>query len=323
MSENILCFGLNPNFPSTEYGYIKSSQINSHVSDVILFCEKPDLLTANKYFDSDNFFWNSGIILSRVDILLQQFELYYKSCNLLNSSEVFSFKNVTNIKYNSDYLNTSIDYAILEKSNKIKMIKLIDDSWTDLGSHYSLSKYLQPKPDINNNTIIGNNIILSSVKDCIIINPSNVKTSVIGIESSTVIIAPDGTLVMKNGFESKLSKINFSYEDNIRPWGFYDILYHNKNIKIKLISINPHSSISLQMHNFRSEYWFIIEGNAAVINGSNNFTLSKGESTFIEKNSIHRLENINESFLLILEVQFGDYLGEDDIIRLDDKYNRI
>tara|TARA_B110000240_G_C13509063_1_gene458068 strand:- start:3461 stop:4876 length:1416 start_codon:yes stop_codon:yes gene_type:complete len=331
---NIVLFGIKSISPETGYGYISIKNNANNKSYIInKFIEKPNLQNAKKLYKKSNIFWNSGIFLFKASTLLAEAKKYCPSIvknveqskekqecvddyNFLNS---LSFKNIKPI---------SIDYSIIQKSNILKMCKL-NVKWSDMGSWESYWK--NHNKDKNNNLIIGKNFNENCKNSLIISDKQFTVTS--GLKDLVVASISNSLLVMKKSESNNLSKIIENLDSNkhkeiesplksFRPWGSYEILKESSNFKVKELIINPKSSISLQKHIKRSEHWVVIEGEAIATKGEETIKLKKNQSINIKKGEIHRLQNNSNKILKIIEVQTGDYLEEDDIIRYEDLYKR-
>lgn len=305
-SNHIVTFGIKPTSPETGYGYIK---IKLNQFKVEKFTEKPNLKTAQDFLNKGNYYWNSGIFLFPVNLIMQEFEKYAK--DLLEKTE-----------------SISIDKAVIEKSDKIAMLPATFN-WSDVGSWNSF--YKTQAKDKNNNTILGNTI-LHNTKDSLILGNSRL-IACIGLKNITVIETEDAVLVANKDDSEKVKKIvedlekqnkREAYEGvrTLRPWGSYEIIGEGKDYKVKKIIVEPKKRLSLQSHNHRSENWVVIQGKAKVTLNNNEYILKKGEAFFIPKKAKHRLENTGDILLKVIEVQNGDYLGEDDITRYEDDFNR-
>jgi len=305
-SNHIVTFGIKPTSPETGYGYIK---IKPNQFKVEKFTEKPNLKTAQDFLNKGNYYWNSGIFLFPVDLIMQEFEKYAK--DLLEKTE-----------------SISIDKAVIEKSDKIAMLPATFN-WSDVGSWNSF--YKTQAKDKNNNTILGNTI-LHNTKDSLILGNSRL-VACIGLKNITVIETEDAVLVANKDDSEKVKQIVENLEKQnkreayegvrtLRPWGSYEIIGEGKDYKVKKIIVEPKKRLSLQSHNHRSENWVVIQGKAKITLNNNEYILKKGEAFFIPKKARHRLENIGDILLKVIEVQNGDYLGEDDITRYEDDFNR-
>lgn len=305
-SNHIVTFGIKPTSPETGYGYIK---IKPNQFKVQKFTEKPNLKTAQDFLNKGNYYWNSGIFLFPVNLIMQEFEKYAK--DLLEKTE-----------------SISIDKAVIEKSDKIAMLPATFN-WSDVGSWNSF--YKTQAKDKNNNTTLGNTI-LHNTKDSLILGNSRL-IACIGLKNITVIETEDAVLVANKDDSEKVKQIVENLEKQnkreayegvktLRPWGSYEIIGEGKDYKVKKIIVEPKKRLSLQSHNHRSENWVVIQGKAKVTLNNNEYILKKGEAFFIPKKAKHRLENTGDILLKVIEVQNGDYLGEDDITRYEDDFNR-
>lgn len=323
----IVTFGIKPTSPNTGYGYIKSKGF-----EVEEFREKPDLETAKKYIEDGSYYWNSGIFCFKSQTYLNELKLY--ESDIFDSSKVaFDYvKNCTPIRIKEQHMSKieskSIDYAVAEKSKKLKMVAF-DIEWSDLGSFDSLYDVLEK--DENGNT--KNNAILINSKDNLIIEENNRTIGAIDIENLIIVDTADALLVSKKGsgqkvkevvslLKNKHSELTDVHLTVYRPWGNYTLLEENLFYKIKKIVVKPKKRLSLQRHIHRSEHWIVVSGTALVTVGDKEFILRPNESTYIKIGDLHRLENPGIIDLVIIEAQVGEYVGEDDIIRIEDDFKR-
>jgi len=331
---NIVLFGIKPDSPETGYGYISIKKNVKNKSFLIeKFIEKPSLNIAKKLYKKNNIFWNSGIFLFKSSTILQESEKFCPSI----ISKVKHAKENQKIDYEYNVLNSkkfreikpiSFDYSIVQKSKLLKMCKL-NTKWSDMGSWESYWK--NHKKNKNNNYIIGKNINENCEDSLIISDKQFTVTS--GLKDLIVVSISDSLLVMKKNQSNNLSKIidklnpkKYSEIEcstkSFRPWGSFKILEESKDFKVKELIINPKSSISLQKHTKRSEHWVVVEGEVIATKGKQRIKLKKNRSIDIRAGEMHRLQNESNKSCRIIEVQTGDYLGEDDIIRYEDIYNR-
>ncbi|WP_066355832.1 mannose-1-phosphate guanylyltransferase/mannose-6-phosphate isomerase [Aliarcobacter skirrowii] len=325
----LVTFGISPTFAETGFGYIET--VNEF--DVKAFHEKPNFEIATSYLKAGNYYWNSGMFCFKAGVFLDELKIH--SPNIYETSKI-AFENANNtnnlirIKH-EDMANIpedSIDYAVMEKSNIVKVIPS-NISWSDVGSFDSLYEEL-PK-DKNNNTINENHISIDSKNN--LVYGSERKIATVDIEDLIIVDTSDAILISKKGSSQKvkqiLNKLKNSGEElhNIhleakRPWGSYTILEDKSGFKIKKIIVNPGKKLSLQKHYHRSEHWVVVKGTATVVNSDRKFIVRENESTYIKIGDIHRLENEGKIDLVVVEVQVGQYTGEDDIVRIEDDYNR-
>ena len=335
-NESLVIFGALPTEPKIGYGYISYSG-SENLKDVISFTEKPTEDLAKSFLNTGSYLWNCGILIVKAAVWLKNIHL----CN----QEIY---NLTNVSYSNsivdgdfirpsieDYKlipNISIDYAVLEpaliKKIKLKMIQL-DAGWSDLGDWESISN-LFPKDEFKNSSY-GDVIHLNSDNNFIYSNSRLV--AAVGVKNLFVIETSDALLIadksMSQSIKTLVSRLADSDRKEVliprkeyRPWGWFDTIESGAMFKVKRICVKPKSSLSLQKHSHRSEHWIVIKGEAKVICGDNSFILKSNESTFIPRGTIHQLINNKNSDLELIEVQAGDYLGEDDIIRIKDEYGR-
>lgn len=321
----IVTFGIMPVSPEVGYGYIKVKNDGSKVDylKVERFTEKPDTDTANRYLNEGNYYWNSGMFAFSIGTIIEEFKKYAPKI-----SEVFGInfdQMVSNFKQLPDI---SIDYALMEKSDRIVTLP-IDLYWNDIGSWDSLYNVLNK--DENGNIKIGDIVEIDTKETLIIGNKRLIST--IGLENCLVVETDDAILIAKKGETQKVKDIvsklkekgRKELEEHIttyRPWGSYTVLEEGLRYKIKMIVVKPNEKLSLQMHYYRSEHWVVVNGAAKVAIGDKELFLYENESAYVPKSTLHRLENPGKIPLEIIEVQNGEYVGEDDIVRKDDLYER-
>ena len=325
---SLVTFGITPSFAETGFGYIESIQKSY---DVKAFHEKPDFETAQTYVDAGNYYWNSGMFMFKAGVFLEELEKY--SPEVYNSSLV-AFKNsskddLIRIKH-EDMQNIpedSIDYAVMEKSTKVKVIPS-DINWSDVGSFDALYEEL-PK-DENNNTLNSKHIAIDSKNNLIYGQDKYIAT--IDVEDLIIVDTGDALLVSKKGSSQKVKQVvseikKVSELHNIhltahRPWGTYTILEDTPGYKIKTIVVKPGKKLSLQKHYHRNEHWIVVSGTATVTVGEETKLVRPNESTYIKMGEIHRLSNEGKIPVVLIEAQVGEYTGEDDIVRLEDDFHR-
>jgi mannose-1-phosphate guanylyltransferase len=335
MAGRLVTFGITPNEPNTGYGYIKKGEAREHGFDVDSFKEKPNKEKAHEYFQSKNFLWNSGIFLFKASTYLNELSKYrsdiYDACKLsaANASNDMDFIRVEESNF-LECPSESIDYAVMEKT-KHSIVFPLDAGWSDVGSWSSL--WSVSKKDKNGNVLKGDTEIYNSKNSFIqsndkLITAIGLKDTVVVSTSDAVLIADMNTVdnvkhvvnVLKNN-----SRNEWEYHREVfRPWGSYDSVDSGDRYQVKRITVNPGAKLSLQKHYHRSEHWVVVSGQAKVTNGEKTFVLSENESTYIPIGTIHSLENPDKDKPLeLIEVQSGDYLGEDDIVRYEDIYGRV
>lgn len=329
----LVLLGIKPHEPATGYGYIKPSQLlpikgTLSVHQVEQFVEKPDLEKA-KQFVSDGYLWNSGMFVFKASTfmrMLEQYqpEIYKQLCkvNQQNLAETYA-----------NFPSLSMDYGLAEElvkhSEKLAVVP-VDMAWSDLGSWDSI--YARHNKDTSNNVTHGEVLSLDT-KNSLIWAESGV-LAILGLDNIVAIQTADATLICDRSrsedikalvAEVKAHKpaLTEIHQTVIRPWGSYTVLEECANFKIKRIIVNPGAKLSMQMHQHRSEHWVVVSGTATIINNEIEYTLQENQSTYIPKTHLHRLANNTSEPLSIIEVQCGEYVGEDDIVRFDDKYGRL
>jgi mannose-1-phosphate guanylyltransferase/mannose-6-phosphate isomerase len=322
--DSIITFGIQPDGPNTGYGYISPGEKKLNGFLVNSFKEKPTPEKAVEYI-SKGYYWNAGIFMFDSALFSNEVDTY--------SPEIFdAFKSSDNIKDAFSKINTkiSIDYGIMEKSNKIAVVP-VDIGWNDLGSFDSFYAVFQEGKDENISD--EQNIIIDS-KNNIIQSYNGKIVAAVGVEDLIIIDNRDALLVCKKDQSQKVKNVvdalkerndlrtEYSVQD-YRPWGYYKVLEEEKDtFKIKRITVNQGKRLSYQLHHHRSEHWIVVRGMAKVtVDGEEKFVRS-GESIFFREGQKHRLENPGKTPLEIIEVQMGQYLEEDDIVRFDDEYGR-
>jgi len=320
---HIVTFGIKPDRPETGYGYIKAGKRIGRCYRAEKFTEKPDAETAMQYINDGNYYWNSGMFAFGIGTIIDEFANHapqiMKMLGLSFEKMLLDFDRMPDI---------SIDYAVMEKSDKVLTLPL-DLYWNDIGSWDSLYDVLD-KDEMGN--VKKGNVIAIDTKGSLIIGDNRVITT-IGLEDCLVIETDDAMLISKKGETQKVRDIvNRLKEDGrkeadehvttYRPWGNYTVLEEGTGYKIKRIVVNPGEKLSLQMHYRRSEHWVVIKGSAKVTMGKAQMVIRENESVYVPKSTLHRLENPAEVPLEIIEVQNGEYVGEDDIERYDDIYGR-
>ena len=326
--KNHIIYGIKPNFPSEDYGYIQISGQLKKINNVLSFHEKPNKKKAEQFLKKQ-YFWNSGIFLLNNEKLISDFEKFQPKILEI------SLKIIKKLKKDLQFLDTnqdlmkklpeiSFDNAILEKNNNIQMMKF-DQDWTDLGSWNSLMELSDNDVTLEKDTKIYNNskssTVVSDRKNTILNDVDNI--FVISKKESLYISSKKNVNGIKEILNDKKFKSISDYQNIFfKPWGHYETFINSPNYLVKKLTIKPKHRLSLQYHNFRTEHWIIVEGIAKITKGNSRKILKKNESTFIPLGVKHCIENIGKVNLEIIEVQMGKILRESDIIRLDDPYKR-
>jgi mannose-1-phosphate guanylyltransferase len=327
-NNKLVTFGIKPTYAETGYGYIEA---NGH--DVKSFKEKPDQKTALTYLEAGNFYWNSGMFCFKAGVFLDELKKYapdiyeqtlktHQHARRENKLQRLNLEDMKSIR------SESIDYAVMEKSQLVKVIP-VDMGWSDLGSFDSLYEAL-PK-DAHGNTSFENSIHLGSTNNLVL--GTNRLVSTIDVEDLMIVDSADALVISKRGSTQKVKELVALVKKknpemtNVhvtahRPWGTYTVLEEHPGYKVKQITVRPGAKLSLQYHHHRSEHWIVVSGKATVTVDDKTFELQANESTYIPKEAKHRLQNSYSEDLIIIEAQVGTYLGEDDIVRLQDDYKR-
>ncbi|KMM81277.1 mannose-1-phosphate guanylyltransferase/mannose-6-phosphate isomerase [Pseudomonas deceptionensis] len=334
----LVTFGLLPTRAETGFGYIEKGQaLGSNGFTVAQFVEKPDTQTARHYLDGGRHLWNSGMFCMRADSVLAEFKTHAPQVldaviHCLEHSQAFEGKQQRHLELDSQRFaqvpDISIDYALMEHSQKVAVVPC-QLGWSDIGS-WEAVRQLSPA-DANGNQCNGENV-LYDVHNCYIDSPKRLVGGV-GLNDLIIIDTADALLVadarrsqdVRHIAEALKRQGHDAYRLHrtvTRPWGTYTVLEEGPGFKIKRIVVKPEAALSLQVHQHRSEHWIVVSGTAQVTNGELDFALATNESTFIKPGSPHRLSNAGQVDLVMIEVQSGEYVGEDDIVRLTDIYGR-
>ena len=337
---HLVTLGIKPTSPETGYGYIKQGKaIEENSFKVDRFIEKPDKLTAEKYLKEGSYYWNSGIFVWKVSTLLNEISLYlpklHEQLEELTSNTApikgkYPYQKLSESgkKIFHSLESVSIDHGVMEKSTNVAVLPA-EIGWNDVGTWTSLAEI--SKNDSHGNVINGN--VVSVENSDSIIQAENRLVAALGLKNIIVVDTPDALLVCAKERAQDIKKIVEKIKlekrpevrattSETRPWGSYTILHKETNYLVKRIEVLPGESLSLQSHNHRSEHWTVVSGVAQVQIEETLQTLQTNQSIEIPKGAKHRLANLDESSLIIIEVQLGDKLDEDDITRYEDKYGR-
>lgn len=329
----LVTFGIQPDAPETGFGYIEA---DGH--KVVRFVEKPSLEKATEYLASGRFLWNSGMFCFRAGDIIAELnqhavKLLDATRETLEQSKNTAGKGFVHIELNAERFKAvpdiSIDYAVMEPSSRVGVVAC-DIGWSDIGSWNAMSELTAA--DAQGNRIDGE-ALLHDVNNCYIKSDERI-VGAVGVNDLIIIDTPDALLVagkdrvqdVKNIVGQLKQAGHEAYKIHRtahRPWGTYTVLEEGNRFKIKRIVVKPGASLSMQMHHHRSEHWIVVCGMAKVVNGDREIFVNTNESTFIPAGHKHRLENPGVLDLVMIEVQSGDYLGEDDIVRFEDKYGRV
>jgi len=337
---NLVTFGIKPHYAETGFGYIEAQG-----NDVSAFHEKPDEKRAQAYLEAGNYYWNSGMFCFKAGTFLQELrryapEIYEASVKAMQNSAplVSETDGSSQVRiHHDDMLNIpeeSIDFAVMEHSSIVKVVPA-DIDWSDLGSFDALKDEIRSAADGNRFVSLlpekqPSEIAITSHNNLIV---SDKQVALIDIDDLIIVDTDDALLISKQGSSQKVkqvvtklkeqnSPLCYEHKSVHRPWGYYSVLDSAQGFKVKRLVMHPHKRMSLQTHRHRSEHWVVIQGEALVQRGDETFVLHVNESTYIGVEQPHRIENCSEHDLVMVEVQVGSYISEDDIQRIDDDFKR-
>jgi mannose-1-phosphate guanylyltransferase len=335
----LVTFGIRPTSPETGFGYIECGAALG-VGDragrkVVRFVEKPSLERAQDYLGSGNFLWNSGMFCFRAGCVLDELAAHAPDVQeavevcwaAMSESHDAAMQEIPSTEFD-EVASISIDYAIMERSSRVAVIPS-DFDWNDIGSWLAVSGMVAP--DKENNRGTGDVLFVDSRNT--FVQSEDRLVAVLGVEDLTIVDTTDALLVARTDRVQDVRKVvaelksrghdAFKLHRTVsRPWGTYTVLEDGDRFKIKRIMVKPGASLSLQLHHHRSEHWIVVHGMARIVNGEQELYLRTNESTYIPAGHRHRLENPGLLDLMMIEVQSGEYLGEDDIVRFEDIYGR-
>ena len=333
-SGKLVTFGIVPTHAETGYGYIEkggSSGIGGF--DVNRFVEKPDLVTAQEYLANGSYFWNSGMFMFRASRYLEELETYrpdiLAACRaaLAGGSQDMHFTRVDEAAF-AACPDDSVDYAVMEKTADAVMVPL-DAGWSDIGSWTAL--WDVSDKDQQGNVFKGD--VLNQQSHNTYVHADSRLVATVGLDDLVIVETKDAVLVAHKDHVQDVKKIveqlkngsrteHINHREVYRPWGVYDSVDNGHRYQVKRITVKPGAKLSVQMHHHRAEHWIVVSGTARVTNGEKTYLVCENESTYIPIGQIHALENPGVIPLELIEVQSGSYLGEDDIVRFEDKYGR-
>lgn len=331
---NLVTFGVEPAYPETGYGYIEADGEN-----VRSFKEKPNKATAQTYIEQGNYLWNSGMFCFKAGVFLEELAKHapdiFHACEKVAAQLDMTQARVDFTETMMDYIpEDSIDYAVLEKSKKVKVVSC-DLGWSDLGSFDSLYEELQQEG--RDNTVIPRwktspDPICVDSKDNFIMSRER-QIALVDVDNLMVVDTADAILIANKNSSQKVKQVVAEvkkqnpvladyHQLTYRPWGFYEVLSDADKYKVKRITVKPGGRLSMQKHFHRNEHWVVVSGTATVTVEDKKFLVRPNESTYIKMGEFHRLENDGKINLVMVEVQVGEYTGEDDIVRTEDVYAR-
>lgn len=335
--QHLVTFGITPTEANTGFGYIRRGPAiadGKQVYKVDAFVEKPDAPTAERFLNDGNYSWNSGMFMLKASTYME--ELHRHAPEIARHAEL-AFESA---KRDKDFLrldaeafaacpNVSIDYAVMEKTERAAVVAAADLGWNDIGSWSALADIADA--DEQGNALIGD-IFTDSVKNSYI-RAEHRMVAAIGLDNIVIVETADAVLVAHRDKTQDVKKIvewlnasgrheSVTHRRVIRPWGSYEGIDQGDRFQVKRIVVNPGAQLSLQMHHHRAEHWIVVKGTALVTNGDKEIMLTENQSTYIPLGATHRLTNPGKIPLELIEVQSGAYLGEDDIVRFEDTYGR-
>lgn len=331
---SLVTFGIIPTRPETGYGYIKrGTAVSADGYVVSCFVEKPDLTTAREYLANGDYFWNSGMFMFRASRYLDELRKFrpdiYEVCDhAFTAAE----RDMDFIRIDSELFSAcpeeSIDYAVMEKTADAVMVPM-DAGWSDIGSWSALWDISQKNSSSN---VLKGDVLDMDSKNCLVYADSRL-VATLGVKDLIVVETKDAVLVAHKSHVQDVKKVvdklkvdrrseHLNHREVYRPWGLYDSIDNGSRYQVKRITVKPGAKLSVQMHHHRAEHWIVVSGTAKVTNGEQTYLVTENQSTFIPVGQVHALENPGKIPLELIEVQSGAYLGEDDIIRFEDKYGR-
>ena len=329
----LVTFGVVPDKPETGYGYIKKGMATGAAFKVDKFVEKPDVATASEFLQSGLYCWNSGMFVFKASAYLK--ELAAQTPKIAKAMAKATAEVSTDLDFtrvNAEAFKSSpsdsIDYAVMEHTADALVVPL-DAGWSDIGSWDALWQISEK--DEHNNTLVGDAVV-HDVEGSLVWSESRL-VSVVGLKDVIVVETADAVMVASQDQAQDVKsivnhlkgsgRIERTFHQKVyRPWGYYEGLDAGPAFQVKRLGVNPGASLSLQLHHHRAEHWVVVNGIATVTVGEKVFDLNPNESCYIPIETQHRLQNLTEEPLEIIEVQSGSYLGEDDIVRFEDNYGR-
>ena len=331
----LVTFGITPRGPDTAYGYIRATAAAApgQAQPVLQFVEKPDRATAEQYLASGNYYWNSGMFVFRASRYIEELTRHQPAivtaCRaaLELAKTDLDFIRIDSAAY-AGCPDIAIDYAVMEHTEHACVIAL-DAGWSDIGSWASVWDVAEK--DSANNALLGE-VLVQDCENCLVHGSSRLITAV-GLRDIVIVDTADALLVINTRRTQDTKQLVeqlvtqgrpevAQHREVFRPWGSYDAIGSGKRFQVKRIMVKPGAKLSLQMHHHRAEHWVVVKGTAKITNGEKVFLLTENQSTYIPLGVVHSLENPGKIALELIEIQSGAYLGEDDIVRLEDRYGR-
>ena len=336
-SGDIVTFGIKPDRPETGYGYIETrgnSSADTPALEVLRFVEKPDQPTAETYLARGNFYWNAGIFMTSADTMITAFQAHAPQLLAPCEAAVASAQDDLDfVRLDQDAFDKadsiSIDYAVMEHATNIRCVPLKSD-WSDLGAWSALHEAMDK--DATGNAGAGD-VKFQDSENCLAFSEDGASLSLVGMKNCIAIATKDAVLITEQGRSQDVSKLVKQLDSEgrretvyhrrvYRPWGWFEGLSDGDRFQVKSLRVNPGATLSLQSHHHRAEHWVVVSGTAEVTVDGAVTLLTENQSTYIPLGAVHRLANPGKLPALLIEVQSGGYLGEDDIVRYDDVYGR-
>jgi mannose-1-phosphate guanylyltransferase/mannose-6-phosphate isomerase len=332
---DLVTFGIAPLGPETGYGYIRTgTPARGPMRPVLEFVEKPDRTRAEQYLASGDYYWNSGMFLFRASRYLEELNRYQPAivtaCReaVARAQKDFDFIRLNQHAYASSPDN-AIDYAVMEHTERASMV-VMEANWSDIGSWASV--WESADKDAENNATCGD-VLLQDCADCLVHGTTRLVTAV-GLRNMVIVETADALLIMNTERAQDTRKLveklmlgqrteAIHHRQVFRPWGSYDSIGTGPRFHVKRITVKQGAKLSLQMHHHRAEHWVVVSGTAKITNGDQEYLLTENQSTYIPLGVLHSLENPGKIPLELIEIQSGAYLGEDDIVRVQDRYGRV
>lgn len=333
--DNLVTFGIQPTYPETGFGYIEAEGHR-----VLSFKEKPDEATAKHYLDKGNYYWNSGMFCFKAGVFLQELKSHaptiYQACVQAMENQDQQVEMRIDLDRMKAIPEDSIDYAVIEKSDRVKVVPC-DMGWSDLGSFDALYDEVKAMPNETQNAVLKREklgpepVLIDSNNNLLITRDRQI--ALVDVHDLLVVDTSDAILISHKGSSQKVKQVVGEIKKTQpelaevhrlahRPWGTYEVLIDTKGYKVKRIVVKSGGRLSLQKHFHRNEHWIVVSGTATVTVDNETNLLRPNESTYIKMGQLHRLENDGKIDLVMIEVQVGEYTGEDDIVRVEDIYAR-
>ena len=330
----MVTFGIVPTKAETGYGYIQRGEpLGTDAFNVARFVEKPETATAQAYVNSGDYLWNSGMFMFRASRYLEELERFHpailRACRLAlaSSTQDMDFVRLDSAAF-SECPEESVDYAVMEKTSEAAVVSLAA-GWSDIGSWSALWEVSEK--DTEGKSLLGD--VITENTSNTLVRAEHRLVATVGVKDLVVVETKDAVLVAHKDAVQDVKKVvaalkkegrheHLNHREVYRPWGVYDSIDNGARYQVKRITVKPGAKLSVQMHHHRAEHWIVVSGTAKVTNGEETYLVTENQSTYIPIGQVHALENPGAIDLELIEVQSGSYLGEDDIVRFEDRYGR-